>query len=88
MNDRGISIWGVSPQDYAAMWGSESEDGALFCNYSSENQVKDDAWYGQFIGAIRRQLREVWQHPDKFEPGDEMCLAVLLAVVECERAGL
>ena len=79
-----ITIQGMSPADYAGQWGSETKDGALLYNYSSERQVKDPAYLWSLWGAIDRILDDIALGSKGYEPQDEGCLLVLQAWVKHE----
>jgi len=76
--DEANRIAGMSPEDYAATWGSTDREGVYFYNFSSENQKKDRKWYEGFIRAIRNQIKKVRDNPKDYEPNDAKELEQLL----------
>lgn len=66
-----MKIEGKEPQDYAALWGStESEYGRAMYDVSSENKVKDRAFWCTFIGAVLNLHRDATTKPKGFDPQD------------------
>lgn len=50
-----MRISGMSPEEYANLWGSTKDaDGVAPYNVSSENQMKDTEFWATFIGAVLR----------------------------------
>jgi formylglycine-generating enzyme required for sulfatase activity len=63
-------IQGFSPADYAALWGSTDRDGVYFYNFGSELQVKNATWLAAFGRVILRQMADVVDRPNLYQPGD------------------
>jgi hypothetical protein len=83
-NDRRVKNF--APPEYAALWGSNSEDGALFYNYAVEKNNPD--FLRKFIPAIERMIANVVQtratSPEVFGRYDVDDLKLLLEYVRRE----
>lgn len=89
-NDTTYLIQGYTPEAYAALWGCDAcydhpdhrGDGAMFYNFSSENQKRTSTYLLRFHMAIRRQIDVVKANLHVFEPLDVEGLEALLKYVE------
>lgn len=54
-----ILIDGLSPTEYATLWGDESADGGLLYNYGSEQQEYTAEYLTALLAAIDRTIEKV-----------------------------